>query len=247
MTPSRSRTRRSRPRRRTSAPSSVTTSRRRRRPRPAARHRGRHQGHHRHRRYADRDGLGDLSRLAAARGCACGDDAEAGGRHRHRQDHDHGVRLARSDPDAQSAQSRPYAGRLVLGLGGGRRCRHDPAGAGHPDRRLGDPARGLLRRRRDQAVVPDAADGRRQMLFVGARHGRPVRIARAEDLARGLLAITGRTEFDGIVPAKAPRIGVVRQEFAEAVEPAAEEGLQAAIKAARRPAPACRPSICPRR
>ena len=56
--------------------------------------------------------------------------------------------------------------------------------------------------------------------------------SRAEDLARGLLAMTGRTEFSGIVPAKAPRIGVVRQEFAGAVEPAAEEGLQAAIKAA---------------
>ncbi|MGT2440353.1 amidase [Bradyrhizobium betae] len=58
--------------------------------------------------------------------------------------------------------------------------------------------------------------------------------SRAEDLARGLLAMTGRTEFSGIVPAKAPRIGVVRQEFAEAVEPAAEQGLQAAIKAAEK-------------
>jgi Asp-tRNA(Asn)/Glu-tRNA(Gln) amidotransferase A subunit family amidase len=57
---------------------------------------------------------------------------------------------------------------------------------------------------------------------------------RAEDLARGLLAMTGRTEFSGIVAAKSPRIGVVRQEFAGAVEPAAEEGLQAAIKAAER-------------
>ena len=58
--------------------------------------------------------------------------------------------------------------------------------------------------------------------------------ARAEDLARGLLAMTGRTEFSGIVAAKSPRIGVVRQEFAGAVEPAAEEGLQAAVKAAER-------------
>ncbi|SFJ65834.1 amidase [Bradyrhizobium sp. Gha] len=56
--------------------------------------------------------------------------------------------------------------------------------------------------------------------------------SRAEDLARGLLGMTGRTEFAGISPAKAPRIGVVRQEFAEAVEPAAEEGLLVAIKAA---------------
>ncbi|KYG99186.1 amidase [Bradyrhizobium sp. DOA1] len=58
--------------------------------------------------------------------------------------------------------------------------------------------------------------------------------ARAEDLARGLLAITGRTEFSGITPAKAPRIGVVRQEFAGSVEPAAEQGLEAAIQAATR-------------
>jgi Asp-tRNA(Asn)/Glu-tRNA(Gln) amidotransferase A subunit family amidase len=58
--------------------------------------------------------------------------------------------------------------------------------------------------------------------------------ARAEDLACGLLAMTCRSEFSGIVPAKSPRIGVVRQEFAGSVEPAAEEGLQAAIKAAER-------------
>jgi Asp-tRNA(Asn)/Glu-tRNA(Gln) amidotransferase A subunit family amidase len=58
--------------------------------------------------------------------------------------------------------------------------------------------------------------------------------ARAEDLARGLLAMTGRGEFAGIAPAKAPRIGIARQEFAGAVEPAAEEGLQAAIRAAEK-------------
>jgi Asp-tRNA(Asn)/Glu-tRNA(Gln) amidotransferase A subunit family amidase len=56
--------------------------------------------------------------------------------------------------------------------------------------------------------------------------------SRAEDLARGLLGMTGRTEFSGIAPATSLRIGVVRQEFAEAAEPAAEEGLLAAIKAA---------------
>ncbi|QAU46640.1 amidase [Bradyrhizobium guangzhouense] len=58
--------------------------------------------------------------------------------------------------------------------------------------------------------------------------------SRAEDLARGLLGMTGRSEFSGIAPAKSPRIGVVRQEFAEAVEPAAEEGLRTAIKAAEK-------------
>ncbi|OAF15369.1 amidase [Bradyrhizobium centrolobii] len=58
--------------------------------------------------------------------------------------------------------------------------------------------------------------------------------ARAEDLARGLLAMTGRTEFSDIVAVRSPRIGVVRQDFAGPVEPAAEQGLQAAIKAAER-------------
>ncbi|QPF94643.1 amidase [Bradyrhizobium commune] len=58
--------------------------------------------------------------------------------------------------------------------------------------------------------------------------------ARAEDLARGLLGMTGRSEFSGIAAANSPRIGVVRQEFAGPVEPAAEQGLQAAIKAAER-------------
>ncbi len=58
--------------------------------------------------------------------------------------------------------------------------------------------------------------------------------ARAEDLARGLLAMTGRSEFSGISPARSQRIGVVRQEFAGTVEAAAEEGLLAAIKAAER-------------
>src|SRR5262249_35870535 len=49
--------------------------------------------------------------------------------------------------------------------------------------------------------------------------------ARIEDLGRGLLAMTGRTEFTDIVAATSPRIGVVRQEFAGPVEPAAEQGL----------------------
>jgi Asp-tRNA(Asn)/Glu-tRNA(Gln) amidotransferase A subunit family amidase len=58
--------------------------------------------------------------------------------------------------------------------------------------------------------------------------------AGVEDVARGLFAMTGRAEFSDIDAAKSPRIGVVRQEFAGAVEPAAEQGLATAIKAAMR-------------
>jgi Asp-tRNA(Asn)/Glu-tRNA(Gln) amidotransferase A subunit family amidase len=58
--------------------------------------------------------------------------------------------------------------------------------------------------------------------------------ASAGDLAQGLLAMTGRSEFGGIEAATSPRIGVVRQDFAGPVEPAAEDGLRAAIKAAER-------------
>jgi len=49
-----------------------------------------------------RDGLGDLSGLqrVATRPVVM---MLSGPAHHHRQDHDHGVRLARSDPDAQSA------------------------------------------------------------------------------------------------------------------------------------------------
>lgn len=58
--------------------------------------------------------------------------------------------------------------------------------------------------------------------------------AGVDDLARGLLAMTGRSEFADDVAPTSPRIGVVRQEFAGPVEPAAERGLAAAIQAAER-------------
>src|SRR5215471_3563721 len=58
--------------------------------------------------------------------------------------------------------------------------------------------------------------------------------AGVDDVARGLCAMTGRVEFSDVTAAKSPRIGVVRQEFAGSVEPAAEQGLATAIKAAMR-------------
>ena len=72
--------------------------------------------------------------------------------------------------------------------------RHDPAGAGDADRRLGDPAGIVLRRGRDQAVLSLAADRRREMLFLDARYRRAVRSRRGRR-ARGLAAMTGRPEL----------------------------------------------------
>ena len=62
--------------------------------------------------------------------------------------------------------------------------RHDSAGAGDADRRLGDPAGLVLRLCGDQAVLPAAADGRRQMLFLDAGYGRAVRRRRSRRRAR---------------------------------------------------------------
>ena len=144
--------------------------------------------------------------------------------------------FAANDPtrDAQSAQSRAYAGRIVVGLGGGGRGRHDSAGAGDADRRLGDPAGLVLRRRRDQAVVPAAADGRREMFFVDAGYGRAVRGRASKTWRRGLSAMTGRPELLLGAAIETPRIGIVTQEFAGAPEAAGAEALQFAAKAAER-------------
>jgi Asp-tRNA(Asn)/Glu-tRNA(Gln) amidotransferase A subunit family amidase len=58
--------------------------------------------------------------------------------------------------------------------------------------------------------------------------------AGVDDVARGLFAMTGRGEFSQIVAATSPRIGIVTQDFAGPVEPAAEQALNTAIKAAER-------------
>ena len=161
---------------------------------------------------------------------------KAGRRNHHRQDDHDRVRLVRPDRDAQSAPSRPYARRLVVGLGGCGCGRHDSAGAGHADRRLGDPAGLVLRRGGDQAVLPAAADDRRQMLFVDARHRRAVR-GRVEDLARGLAAMTGPPRAVAAGESQSPRIGVVTQDFAGAPD-AASGGGTARSRRRLRSAPA---------
>ena len=66
-----------------------------------------------------------------------------------------------------------HAGRLVVGLG--RRGRRRPCAARlrHADRRLGDPARGLLRRDRLQADLRRLLAGRHQDAMPFGRHARP--------------------------------------------------------------------------
>ena len=59
-----------------------------------------------------------------------------------------------------------------------------PLARGNADRRLGDPAGLVLRRGRDKAVVPDSADGRREVFFVDAGYRRVVRGRRRGSGAR---------------------------------------------------------------
>ncbi|MCJ2134862.1 amidase [Methylobacterium sp. J-026] len=54
------------------------------------------------------------------------------------------------------------------------------------------------------------------------------------DVAHALALITGRPEIEGAATGSAPRIGLVRQDFAEAPEPAAEAALNRARQAAER-------------
>ncbi len=139
----------------------------------------------------------------------------------------------RPDRDGQPARSRPQPGRILGGLG-----RRGGGGAAaprarHPDGGLGDPAGELLRLRGGEAVLPADPDGRGEDLFLGARHGRAVR-------GRG----RGRRPRPGAghrppgdrpgEPGSAPRIGLVRQDFAEAPEPEAEAALARARQAAER-------------
>ena len=121
------------------------------RPRSAARHRHRREGHRRDGGRAHADGVADLRGPSAGTGRRMRRAAEARGRLRLRQGGDDGVRVPRSGEDEEPVECAPHARRLVVGAGrrGGRgaRRRRDR----HADQRLGDPARGVLRRRRVQA------------------------------------------------------------------------------------------------
>ena len=162
-------------------------------PGPAARHPDGREGHHRFARPADDLRLADLQDAPAAGRCR---DRGAGARRRRdpaRQDGDDRVRQPPSRPDPQPAQSRPYAGRLVVRLGrGGRRLPGD-AGHRHADRRLGDPARRLLRRRRLQAELRPFPAGRHEGQHRMARHDRRLCAQR-----RGHRAVPRRADGDAL-------------------------------------------------
>ena len=74
-------------------------------PRAAARRADRSEGHHRYVRYADRDGLADLSRQPAARGRLLRRAAAPRRRGHPRQDRDLRIRRQRAAGNHQSAQS----------------------------------------------------------------------------------------------------------------------------------------------
>ncbi len=182
---SRSRSKQSARMKRPSAPSSaVTETSARAKRRAAARHRGRHQGHHGYRGFPDRNGLADLPGISAARRCGRGDDAEAGGRDHRRQDHDDGVRLLDPTPTLNPHNHGHTPGGSSSGSAAA-------VGAGMIPLALGTQTGGSVIRPAsfcgvgcDQAVLPLAADGRREMLFVDARYRRPVRGRRRRRGAR---------------------------------------------------------------
>ena len=78
----------------------------------------------------------------------------------------------RSSGDAQSLEPGPHAGRIEQRLGGGRRGRDVLGRHGHSNRRLRDPAGGVLRHRRRQADVRQHRHDRRVAVEPASGHRR---------------------------------------------------------------------------
>ena len=164
--------------------------------RAAARRAGRREGHLRHRRHADRERLRSLHTGRTPRERRRrGREPARGRRGDPRQDGDHRVRLLLARQDAQSAQSRAHARRLLERLGRRRGRRHGAARARQPDQRLGDPARRVLRRVRLQA---DARADPAHRHAAALAHARPRRALRTdvEDLALLAELLPGYDEGD---------------------------------------------------
>ena len=144
--------------------------------RPAARRPGRRQGHHRHRGYADRERLRRSSRAASPTAdAACVTALRRAGAVIIGKTVTTEFATFTSGQDAQPAQPRAHARRLLLRLGRGRRRRHGAARARHADRRLRHPAGRLLRRLRLQADLRGDPAHRRADAGALARHGRRLR------------------------------------------------------------------------
>ena len=210
--------------------------------RPAARRAGRHQGHHRHR---------PTCRPRTARCCTPGRtpdarrdrgrDAARGGRGDPRQDRHHRVRLFRARQDAQSAQSRAHARRLVDRA---RRRRSPRAWCRSRSARQtnGSVIRpgGILRRLRLQADArPDPAPRHPQAL-AHARSRRSVRAHARGHRAARRAAGRARRARSRHAPARAHPVRAHRGRGAAA---AAEAGVREdAGLGARRRGNAARPS-----
>ena len=106
----------------------------------------------------------------AGKDAACVTQLVQGRRHRARQVGDHRVRRRPCRQDAQSAQSAPHAGRLVVGLRRRGRRFHGAGRLRHADRGLGDPARRLQRRGRLQGHLRLGRPDRREDLCAEPRH-----------------------------------------------------------------------------
>ena len=159
--------------------------------------------------------------------------AARGGRGDPGQDGDHRVRLLLARQDAQPAQSRAHARRLLerLGRGGGRR--HGAARARQPDQRLGDPAGRVLRRLRLQADAwPDPAQ-RRAAALAHARPRRAYSRAASTTLRCLLEQLQGYDEGDPDTRPRA-RIPFQRARRGGAADPADARVRQDAALGARR-------------
>ena len=127
---------------------------------------GRDQGRHRHLRHADPAWLADLPGQPALCRCGLRRTDPRGGRRHPRQDRDDRIRQSSSARNRASAQSGPHPGGLIERLGGGGRRFPGPGRVRDANRRVDDPAGGVLWRywlqaelwrvqpRRDQDAVP---------------------------------------------------------------------------------------------
>jgi hypothetical protein len=151
------------------------------RARAAPRRSGRDQGHHRRRRHADDRRRATVRPLPpVARRHARGPAADRRGRDR-RQDRRDAVCLPRPGRDPQSLGARSHAGRVVVGIGRGRRGSSRAGRDRDPDDRLDPAAGGVLWRRRAERRLRRRAARRRP----AARSlPRPRRADRAERCRR---------------------------------------------------------------